>query len=154
MLLAIAAQSCDRGAPAGQPAAAAITPAVKVEAVEEAAASDLPYPWYQPEANARTLHEALAAQQELLGAANPGYRRQGNGELCETLRRARLGCDYNTRLSLSLFLAVNDKAPPDGGLDYVGTPQQNRSLDDAVRRNIALFSDGLTKGEVRRQWRR
>lgn len=129
-------------------------------------------PWYQQETMPQDLRSALADDLRFLGEDNVGYRMHAGGELCEALTLVEVSCDYNSRMTLSIFLAVNGKGmfPASGGTNpyvdasraeeegrpsdvYIGRPIQNRMLQEAILRNQHLFRDGnLTAEDVQTSW--
>ena len=129
-------------------------------------------PWYVQAEKPKTLQAALVAEKGFLGADNVGYRMKGSRQVCTALRRVKLSCDYNTRITLSMFLTVNGKGlfPASGGTNpyytkygpsdsypddgFVGQSIQNNMLATAVRRNVKLFHNGdLTAEAVRNSWK-
>jgi hypothetical protein len=122
-------------------------------------------PWFAGGSTPSTFKAALAAQRELTGLSDRGWqvphRVQG---ICAAMRSVELSCDFNTRVTLSRFLAINGKGlfPANGGDRrcteqdcFVGHPTQNGRLSDAVQRNAKLFEGGdLTAEAVQQEWQK
>jgi hypothetical protein len=129
-----------------------------------------------------TLKAAIAAEKELLGADNRFWKpvnAQGLQKVCSAFKAVQLSCDYNTRVVVSMFLAVNGKGlfPAAGGTNpyytaaererevkmgtdtspddaFIGHPPQNDMLAAAVLKNAKLFQNGdLTAEAVKNSWR-
>jgi hypothetical protein len=115
------------------------------------------------------LKSFMQVERVRMGTDNPGYKMQGQGEVCEALRSVGLGCSYNERYHLIDFLQENGVVlfPCKGGTNpytkdrcdrepydwhnYIGQPVQNKMLAQAVRRNRNLFVKGnLTKEQVKK----
>ena len=147
--------------------------ALSFVAISSASAGDDPA-WYQKgfgKGVPTTFKAALKDNRELLGADNSNRRGHGGGEkVCAALRAVQISCDYNTRLTLSRFLALYGKGlfpasggsnpyytehRTDDGLDdgFIGQPKQNEILAQAVTRNAKLFVGGdITAEAVKYRW--
>lgn len=129
-----------------------------------------PQPWYMQADKPETLKAALAADEEFVGKDNVGFSMQGDAKLCATLKKIKLPCDYNTRMTISIFLTVNGKGlfPASGGTNpyvseasddypddaFIGRPVQNTMLRQALEKNADLFKGGdLTAEMVSQNWR-
>lgn len=117
-----------------------------------------------------TLQQALVAERDMVGEKNIGWTMPGSGDVCTALKSVGLPCNYNTRMTLSLFLTLNGKGlfsaaggtnpyhkeADKGSIDdgFVGQPKQNAMLAAAIRKNAKLFSKGdLTAEAVRNSWK-
>lgn len=135
-----------------QPATGAETEAASVAPADSSATAR---PWFEQEPPPDSLSEVMQSELARLGQDNPGYRMLAGEELCSTMSRAGLPCDYNSRYALVQFLLANGKPLPSttGWWSYTGQPVENQQLADAVARNLALFENDLTSAEVRDNWR-
>lgn len=139
-------------------------------------------PWYELPTNIRptTLKAAIAADKDFLGANHPGWKHVANApglkNICAALSVVHLTCDYNTRVTVSLFLTVNGKGlfPASGGTNpyctpadrtiekrigfdlpddcFIGHPPQNDMLAAAIWRNIQLFKEGDLMVDTLKGW--
>jgi hypothetical protein len=139
--------------------------------------------WYEGYSTPKpaTLRQAIQADREFLGASNPYWKEvvsPGLKEICAAMHTVRLTCDYNTRVTLSLFLSVNKKGlfPAAGGTNpyytehereihktvlkvewpddgFIGHPPQNQMLAAAVRKNTHLFKDGDLTADAVKRWK-
>lgn len=122
-----------------------------------------------------TLLAAIAAKKDFLGASNPYWKpvtAPGLRKVCAALKAVKLTCDYNTRITVSMFLTVNGKGlfPASGGTNpyftersaddvfpddgFIGHPPQNDMLAAAILKNVKLFkNDDLTAEAVQKFWR-
>lgn len=121
----------------------------------------------------KDLKSLMAAEKARLGAKNPGYSAQGNStaSVCIAMKSVGLGCSYNERGEVVLFLYKNgvNMFPCKGGsnpytknscsetyhdeYNYIGQAGQNKTLADSIRKNRALFSGGNLTAENAKKWR-
>jgi len=127
-----------------------------------------------------TFRAALAAEKEFL-AGNPYWKEvnaPGLVKVCKALHDVQVACDYNTRGTITMFLAFYGKSlfPAAGGTNpyftaadrerelargdadpdnvFIGHPPQNDMLAAAVRKNAALFKNGDISAEtVKKFWK-
>lgn len=131
--------------------------------------------WYSKEYKGNpitSMREALSQSMSFHGPDHVGWTKNGDGEVCKALKGVKLGCDYNTRYTLSMFLTVNGKGlfPAAGNTNpyftkfepeymdhddgFIGRLVQNKMLADAIRRNTNLFKGGdLSADDVKKRWR-
>lgn len=118
-----------------------------------------------------TLSEWSRAERERLTPQNNGYRMAGPTSICEAMKSVSLGCSYNERSDLVVYLlahGVNLFPCKDGtnpytqgkcsGVDtdiynYIGQPLQNSILAKSIVRNRELFSAGDLTASAARKWR-
>jgi hypothetical protein len=174
--------NCERASRAASgPAQQAIAPPVALPITSDTWAKAW-YERGYPKPVPTTLKAALAISKEQSPGNRfwePVTNAPGLREICAALNAINISCDYNTRYEVSQFLAFYGKGlfPAAGGTNpycttesrerrvrdgtdnrpddcFIGRPQQNKMLADAIRKNRALFKNGdISVEAVRKSWK-